>query len=54
MLISTNLRNWGIGSEPDTMLECAAYAEAAGIDADSVLTKIIDATDSLKQTTEKT
>ncbi len=32
MLVSTNLRNWGIGSEPDTMLECATYAESAGID----------------------
>lgn len=32
MLVTTNLRNWGIGSEPDTMLECATYAESAGID----------------------
>lgn len=32
MLISTNLRNWGIGSEADTMLACAMYAEASGID----------------------
>jgi probable F420-dependent oxidoreductase len=32
MLVSTNLRNWGIGSEPHTMLECATYAESAGID----------------------
>lgn len=32
MLISTNLRNWGIGSEPDTMVDCARYAEDAGIE----------------------
>jgi probable F420-dependent oxidoreductase len=32
MLVSTNLRNRGIGSEPQTMLECAAYAESANID----------------------
>ena len=32
MLVSTNLRNWGIGSEPNVMLECAMYAESAGID----------------------
>jgi probable F420-dependent oxidoreductase len=32
MLISTNLRNWGMGSEPGTMLECAAHAEDAGLD----------------------
>ncbi len=31
MLISTNLRNWGMGSEPATMLECAMHAETAGI-----------------------
>lgn len=31
MLVSTNLRNWGIGSAPAAMLECAIHAEAAGI-----------------------
>ena len=31
MLVSTNLRNWGIGSEAEAMLECASCAEAAGI-----------------------
>lgn len=32
MLVSTNLRNWGMGSEPNTMTECALLAENAGID----------------------
>ncbi|MFT4581945.1 MAG: putative F420-dependent oxidoreductase [Gammaproteobacteria bacterium] len=32
MLVSTNLRNWGTSSEPDTMVECALFAETAGID----------------------
>lgn len=32
MIVSTNLRNWGKGSEPQTMLDCALYAESAGID----------------------
>jgi len=32
MLVSTNLRNWGLGSEPQTMVNCALLAETAGID----------------------
>lgn len=31
MRISTNIRNWGDGSEPDTLIECARAAEEAGI-----------------------
>lgn len=31
MLVSTNLRNWGLGSDPKTMVECAALAEKAGL-----------------------
>ena len=31
MLISTNIRNWGPGSDAATLVECARAAEAAGI-----------------------
>ena len=33
MLISTNIRNWGLGSDPSTLIECAKLAEAGGIAA---------------------
>ena len=32
MRVSTNIRNWGNGSEPSTLLACAKLAEQAGID----------------------
>lgn len=32
MELSTNIRNWGEGSDPATLLACATAAEAAGID----------------------
>ncbi len=32
MIVSTNLRNWGAGSDAATMLECAQHAERAGLD----------------------
>ncbi len=31
MLISTNIRNWGPGSDPRTLIECVKLAEAGGI-----------------------
>ncbi len=31
MLISTNIRNWGAGSDPSTLLENVKIAEAGGI-----------------------